>query len=493
MNLATARSAKRAREVGLRKVMGAYRLQIVGQFLGESVLFTVLALILALAFVELSLPLFNELTGKEFALVSLINNGSFILFLVILLVTGAAAGSYPAFFLSGFSPVEVLKSDKGPRGSYVWLRRSLVVVQFSISLLLIIGTAVVYQQLQFLKNKNLGFNQQQVVTIDLPENDSTAAQMLPVLMQELKQYPAIQSVTTATNIPGEELKRELMVVEEQDGTRKDKTMNVLFVGYNFLELMGIQLKAGRTFNPALPTDGKEAVLVNEAAAKWLGWKHPIGKNVRLIDYDAHVIGVVKDFHYASLHSAIAPLLIVPIQKSDGYLLVRIRSVGIVKTIAFLEQKWKTFNSKQPFEYFFLDDYFNEQYQAEEKMLVVFGYFAALTIFIACLGLFGLASYLAEQRTKEIGIRKVLGSTVLEILLLLSKDFALLVLLAILLASPLAWYGMQYWLQDFAYQVPLNPGLFLLAGLCSFSISIAIVSVQAAKVALMNPVKALRNE
>ncbi len=493
MNLATARSAKRAREVGLRKVVGAHRSQIIGQFLGESILITLLGLVLALAMVELSLPVFNQLTIKEFTLSSFLNINFALLVLVILLFVGLVAGSYPAFVLSGFKPAEVLKSDKNPRSSNAWLRRSLVVVQFTISLVLIIGTAVVYSQLQFLKDKNLGFNKEQVVAIEVPKVDSATLHRLPVVMQELTQNPNLLQVATSGNIPGEKLSRLLMLVEDEFGTETDKTMNVMFVSYNALELMGIELKEGRTFQKEIPSDAKGAVLVNEAGAKWLGWQNPLGKRVQVTDYDAKVIGVAKNFNYASLHNPIEPLMIVPIKEGNGYLLAKIRPEHLGNTLAFLEQKWNAFAPKHPMDYFFLDDYFNRQYQAEEKMLTIFGYFAALTILIACLGLFGLASFTAEQRTKEIAIRKVLGSTVGEIVLLLSKDFALLVLLAILIASPVAWYGMKNWLQDFAYQVNLSPWLFLMAGVGSLAIAVATVSLQAAKAALLNPVKSLRSE
>ncbi|WP_165864828.1 ABC transporter permease [Rufibacter latericius] len=493
MNLATARSANRSREVGLRKVVGAHRTQIMGQFLGESILITLLGLILALAMVELSLPVFNQLTGKEFALSSFLNPNFGLLVLAILLFVGLVAGSYPAFFLSGFKPVEVLKSDKSPRGSNAWLRRSLVVVQFTISLVLIIGTAVVYSQLQFLKNKSLGFNKEQVVAIEMPKADSVTLSRMPVVMQELTQNPNILQVATVNDIPGEKLSRLLLLVEDEAGAEIDKTMNVMFVSYNALELMGIELTEGRTFQKGIPTDAKGAVIVNEAGAKWLGWKNPLGKRVQVTDHDAKVIGVAKNFNYTSLHNPIEPLMILPIPEGSRYLLARISPQNAEATLTFLEQKWKAFAPKHPMEYFFLDDYFNRQYQAEEKMLTVFGYFAALTILIACLGLFGLASFTAEQRKKEIGIRKVLGSTVVEIVLLLSKDFALLVLLAILIASPLAWYGMKNWLQDFAYQVNLSPWLFFTAGLASLVIAVATVSFQAAKAALLDPVKSLRSE
>ncbi|GAA4302218.1 ABC transporter permease [Nibribacter koreensis] len=493
MNLATARSAKRAREVGLRKVVGADRYHIIKQFLGESILITLVSLILALAMTELSIPLFNQLTDKQFTLSSFLNLEFILTLLGILLFVGLAAGSYPAFFLSGFRPVEVLKSDKSPRSGNSWLRRTLVVLQFTISLVLIIGTAVVYSQLQFIKNKNLGFDKEQVLAIDLPVGDTTVARHLSVVMEQLKQHPNITAVAQTGNIPGEDLGRILVLAEDKDGRELDKTMNVMFVEPGFLRLLGIDFVEGRGFDKSIPSDEKGAVIINQAAAKWLEYDKPLGKRIKLIDYDAKVIGVTEDFNYATLHSPIEPLIIVPVKHSNGYLLTKIQGKDMAKTVAFIERQWKAFAPKHPVESFFLDDFFDQQYKAEEKMLAIFGYFAILTILIACLGLFGLASFTAEQRTKEIGIRKVLGSTVWEIVLLLSKDFALLVLVAIALALPLAWLGMQYWLQDFAYQVQLSVWLFVLASLGALVIALTTVGIQAARAALLNPIQALRSE
>jgi putative ABC transport system permease protein len=493
MNLATARSAKRAREVGLRKVVGADRYQIIKQFLGESILITLLSLILALAMTELSIPLFNKLTDKQFTLSSFLNLNFILTLLGILLFVGLAAGSYPAFFLSGFRPVEVLKSDKSPRSGNSWLRRTLVVLQFTISLVLIIGTAVVYSQLQFLKNKSLGFDKEKVLALNLPVGDTTVARHLSVVMEQLKQHPNIKGVAQTGNIPGEELGRLLVLAEDEDGKEIDKTMNVMFVEPGFLELLGIQLQEGRSFDRGIPTDEKGAVMLNAAAVKWLGYDQPLGKRIKLIDYDAKVIGVTEDFNYASLHSPVDPLILVPLKHSNGYMVTKIQGQDLRKTVGFIERKWREFAPKHPIESFFLDDFFDQQYRAEEKMLAIFGYFAVLTILIACLGLFGLASFTAEQRTKEIGIRKVLGSTVWEIVLLLSKDFAMLVLVAIALALPLAWLGMQYWLQDFAYQVHMSAWLFIIASLGALSIALTTVGVQAARAALLNPIQALRSE
>jgi putative ABC transport system permease protein len=494
MNLATARSAKRAKEVGLRKVVGANRLQLIRQFIGESVFITFLAILVALALVELLLPYFNSLTEKEFSLTYFSNPAILLALLVIVLFVGLAGGSYPAFFLSGFKPVDVLKTDKSPRGSNALLRRALVVTQFTISLIMIIGTIVVFSQMQFLKNTPLGFNKEQVVVIDVPGGDTTLVNKLTTIKQEFLQNPAIKMVSNSANIPGAQMGRLLFLAENQDNKMEEKTMSSMFIDYEFLDLMQIKLASGRNFQKDLRSDDTAAFIINETAAKFMGWKEPLGKRIEMgLGYNGRVVGVVKDFHFTTLHNKIEPLAMVLAPKTQGYLLLRVASEEMPATISFIEQKWKTFDPRHPMEYFFLDENFNKQYRAEEKMLTVFGYFAGLTILIACLGLFGLASFTAEQRTKEIGIRKVLGSSVSEIILLLSKDFAWLVLIAILLASPLAWYGMHHWLQDFAYRTEIKWWFFAVAGFSALAIAMLTVSFQAAKAANLNPIKALRSE
>ena len=495
MNLSTARSAKRAKEVGMRKVVGADRSQIIRQFLGESVLLTLIAVLVALALVQVFIPTFNTLTEKQFTSDFFMQWQFLLVLLIIVLLVGIVAGSYPAFFLSRFKPADVLKSDKQPKGGSTTLRKALVVVQFSISLIMIIGTIVVFTQMHFLKNADLGFNKEQIMVIDVPSGDSTLVQRLPIIKQKLLQHPHVLQVSNSYSIPAESLNRTLMLME-QDGRMVEKTLNLIGVDYDFIPVMGIEMAAGRNFSREFKTDLKSGVIINEAAAKWLGWSDPVGKKVQtgeddINDTDAQIIGVVKDFHVSSLHSEVQPLAIRLFPESPGYLLARIAPENQAATIQFVEEQWRLFDSKHPMEYFFMDEFFDRQYRAEEKMLTVFGYFAALTIVIACLGLFGLASFTAEQRTKEIGIRKVLGSSTGNIVMLLSKDFALLVLLAILLASPIAWYGMNRWLQDFAYRIDLSWWVFALAGLLALVIALATVSFQAVKAALQDPVNAIK--
>ncbi|MDX5418510.1 MAG: ABC transporter permease, partial [Hymenobacteraceae bacterium] len=498
MNLATARSAKRAKEVGLRKVVGADRSQLISQFLGESVLLTLIAVLLALALVQVFIPTFNELTSKQFSSNFFMQWEFVLLLLAIVILVGILAGSYPAFFLSRFKPADVLKTDKMPRGSSAILRKALVVVQFSISLIMIIGTIVVFAQMRYLKSADLGFQKEQVLVIDVPNGDSTLVKRLPVIKQQLLQNPNITHVSNTYSIPSESLNRALMLMEQEDDKMVEKTIDLMAVDYDFIPLMGIEITEGRNFSRDIKTDEKHGVIINEAAAKWLGWDNPIGKKVftgdtAIADTPTRIIGVVKDFHVESLHSEVKPLAITLAPESPGYLLARIAPENQAATIQFVEQEWRQFDQKHPMEYFFLDEFFDRQYKAEEKMLTVFGYFAALTILIACLGLFGLASFTAEQRTKEIGIRKVLGSSVASIVMLLSKEFAILVLLAIALASPIAWYGMSTWLQDFAYRIDLSWWIFVVAGFAAMAIALITVSFQAVKTALLDPVVALRTQ
>jgi putative ABC transport system permease protein len=492
MNLATARSANRAREVGLRKVVGAHRSQLIRQFIGESVLVTLFALVLALALVEILLPHFNQLTDKNFRFTYFADSNFLLALLAIVLFVGLVGGSYPAFFLSAFKPATVLKSDKNPQGGQAWLRKTLVVVQFTISLVLIISTLVVFRQMQYIKNANLGFRKDQLVVIDVPVGDTTLLRKIPEIRRDLLSNPAIEIISNTSYIPGAPTSSLVTLLEHKEKPL-ERASAVVFIDYDFLNLLEIPLTQGRNFAKDMPTDLKEGVLVNETMVRKMGWQAPIGKRIQFGDYDARVIGVVQDFHFASLHSPIEPLIMALQPASHGYLVARVQSQNLPETLKFIQNKWKFFDPRHPMEYFFMDEFFDQQYRTEEKMLTIFGYFAALTILIACLGLFGLTSFTAYQRTREIGIRKVMGSSVTSIVFLLSKDFALLVVISILLATPIAWYGMHQWLQDFAFRLPLGVGIFIMAGTFALIIAMLTVSIQAAKAATANPVKALRAE
>ncbi|GHA54024.1 ABC transporter permease [Pontibacter akesuensis] len=494
MNLATARSAKRAKEVGLRKVVGANRPQLILQFLSESVMLTLFAVVIALVLVELMLPTFNSLAEKQISSTYFLD-ASFILVLVSIAVfIGLVAGSYPAFVLSHFKPVDILKSDKTPSSGGAMLRKGLVVLQFTISLVMIIGTVVVYSQMHYLKNQDLGFTKEQVLVIDIPSGDTAIVNKMPVIKAELLRNANITNAATTGMVPGEETSVIIFAVE-RNKAMAEKTMNTIWVDYDFFELMDIPLKKGRNFSEEMRTDLDNGFILNEAAAKALGWDaDPIGKRIGFSDTTSgKVIGVVKDFNYKSLHSAVEPLVILLAPQNNGSLMARISPGNFSETMAHVESTWQRFAPTHPMDYSFLDQSFNEQYRAEEKMLAIFGYFALLTIIIACMGLFGLASFMAEQRTKEIGIRKVLGSSVSQIVLLLTKDFALLVVLAIILACPIAWYGMQQWLQDFAYRTPVSIWIFVYSGLVALALAVLTVSFKAARAAMSDPVSALRTE
>ncbi|MBC5992679.1 ABC transporter permease [Pontibacter cellulosilyticus] len=493
MNLATARSVKRAKEVGLRKVVGADRSQLILQFLSESILLTVFSVFVALLLVELMLPTFNSLSDKNIASNYFLEPIFAASILGIALLIGLISGSYPALVLSHFKPADVLKGSTTPNSGSAVLRKGLVVLQFTISLVLIIGTIIVYSQMHYLKSQDLGFTKEQVLVVDIPSGDTTIVNQMPVIKEQLLKNPKITEATTTVMIPGETTGVIIFDVE-RNGTMAEKTMNTIFVDYEFLDLMDINLKAGRNFSKEIATDQENGFILNEAAANVLGWADPIGKRIGFSDTTAgRVVGVVKDFNYTSLHSPIEPLVIMLAPQNNGYLMARVSPNGITEAMDHMQETWSKFAPSHPMDYFFLDESFNKQYRAEEKMLTIFGYFSLLTIIIACMGLFGLASFTAEQRTREIGIRKVLGSSVSGIVMLLTKDFALLVMVAIVLASPIAWYGMQQWLQDFAYRTPISAWVFVASGLVALCLAIVTVSFKAARAAMTDPVKALRTE
>lgn len=498
MNLATARSMRRAKEVGLRKVVGAYRSQLMIQFLGESLFYRILAVLLALTVVEISLPFFNTLAAKNLDL-NLTANAPLLTGIVLITVlVGLLSGSYPALFLSAFRPAEVLKGKltagiSTPRFGAPALRKVLVVLQFAISIALIAGTLVISQQMNFLREQNLGFAKEQMLVLAL-RGRSEMAEKFETYKSEFLQHPNILSATVSHSVPGRGVSNNLMAERENEDNRVQ--MNLLFVDYDFFKTYGIPLLAGRDFSKEITTDtdGKVALL-NEAAMKAFGWNDPnavVGKQ-----FDGftgpEAIGVVMDFHFKSLHESVGPLMLLVRPRSFQYISLRLKTENTAETMAFVQQKWSALLPDKPFEYFFLDEDYDKQYQAEQRLGTVFSDFSILAIGIACFGLFGLVSYAAEQRTKEIGVRKVLGASVSGIVGLLSKDFVKLVLIANLLAWPIAWYAMNRWLENFAYRIDIGWSIFALAGGMTLLIALLTVSTQAIKAALSNPVEALRYE
>ncbi len=492
MNLSTARSTLRSKEVGMRKVLGSNKSQLIKQFLAESILMTFIAVLVAVVLVEVFLPSFDHLAGKDLS-ISYFNNWLTIplLFLTVLVV-GLLAGSYPAFFLSSFKPVTVLKGKYNNSGS-AWLRSGLVVFQFAISIILFIGTFVVYGQLKYVQQTNLGFDKDHVLVIQrawaLEKNADT-------FKNELKNNTHIVSASNADNIPGR-IFGQTVFKPEGSQSPQQYILAIMSTGYDFAKTMKLKLLEGRYFSLENPTDS-DAVVLNESAVKLMGIKNPLGKRIMYPgrtpeDNFLTIIGVLKDFHFESLHQKIRPLVITLDRGQTAYLPVRISPTDVQGSVAFIEKEWKKFVPNKPFEYFFLNDDFNKLYQSEQKTGEIFTAFSVLAIFIACLGLFGLAAFTAERRTKEIGIRKVMGASIPGIVILLSKEFTKWVLLANIIAWPVAYYFMNNWLQNFAYRI--NPGLgtFLLSGVIALFIALITVSFQAVKVAVANPVNALRSE
>jgi len=491
MNLATARSAQRAREVGMRKVLGAHRWQLAWQFLSESVLTALIAMLLALLLVELVLPVFNASTGKALHFDYLDNRLTFLVLLGIVLLVSLLAGSYPAFFLSAFQPVKVLKGKFATGAQGTLLRKGLVVAQFAISIIMLIGTGVVYDQLEYVKNKRLGFNKEHVIAVSsrAPEINRRCE----ALKAELLQNPKIVSIAFAQGLPG---RRITSFRYTMPGNREEeKLMTAFAVDHDFIKTLGIKIVAGRDFSKEFGADST-AFILNEAAVQALGWEDSLGRQIGVTYFNkmGTVAGVAKDFHFASLHQTIEPAVLQVMPPGFfAVMAVRVRGDHLPETLAFLESRWKQSAPNHPFEYYFLDKDFDSLYRSEERLGQLFGYFSLLAILVACLGLFGLAAYAAEQRTKEIGVRKVLGVSVAGIISLLSNDFVKLVAFANVIAWPMAYFAMNLWLQDFAYRIDLGWRVFVLAGGLALMIALLTVSTQAIKAALANPVDSLRYE
>jgi putative ABC transport system permease protein len=500
MNMATARSANRAREVGMRKVVGAYRQQIIFQFLSESLSMAVIALVIALCIVFILLPDFNQLTGKtmEFSLFT----QPFVIFMVLLitLLVGLISGSYPSFYLSSFVPMTVLRGTLSKAGKKSgFLRRSLVVIQFFIAIIMIIGTIVVSSQLSFLRNTDLGFKKENLVVMEL--QDSTFQSKAESFKNELLQSPDIESATNCTGVPGEINWIQVLRVEREDGM-SEMALILAQTDYDYVKTMGMEIVKGRDFDKNMGTDKTEAVLINETGVKTLGWEDdPIGKKLQY-GFDLQggegrimkVIGVIKDFHYRSLHNKIEPIIIFMSPEPSWMMAARIRDGREKEALAFIEEKWNSFSTGRPFDYKLVTQILEEQYSGEQKIGVIFNIATIITIFIALLGLLGLSSFVTEQRTKEIGIRKILGASVGSILSLLYKEFVFLILIAFVLAVPVAWWRLDIWLNDsFIYHTSLNWYYFILAGLLAFVVGMLTISFYIVRAASGNPVDTVKWE
>ncbi len=493
INLATARSEMRAREVGVRKVLGANRLQLIRQFLGESVLMANLAAIVAVVLVLLALPGVNEIAGKQLALPLT----DWIVLAALALgtvVIGLAAGSYPAAYLSGFLPVVVMKGNPETRKKGLGLRQVLVVIQFSMSIFLLVSTAVIHDQLEYIQTKRLGFDKEHVMVV--PITGSHQIPNTPVLKQRLSGMPGVVGIATTTGLPGMRVVPILELWAEGMPPEDHLMMATLHVDEHFLDVMDIDLVAGRNFSPDWGTDTTSGFLLNETAIRYLGWGDPadaIGRQFERRTFErasGRVIGVVRDFHLRTIHEEIEPAVIMT-STYHIFVLIRIEPDRISETIGRIEEVWRDVDPRFPLDYTFLDEDFDALYRTDHQIGEIFAVFAFLAIFVACLGLLGLASFSIQQRTREIGIRKVVGSTVSGIVVLLSKDFMKYVLLANLIAWPLVYFVMVNWLQNYAYAAEIRFEWFLIGGLVALVIAWLTIGVHAVTASRRNPVNALR--
>jgi putative ABC transport system permease protein len=499
VNLSTARSAGRAREVGVRKALGSGRSSLIVQFLTESVLTSFMAMLIGLLLTLLFLPYFNELAGKQISINLHAQPTLLPVLIVVTVVVGIVAGLYPAFFLSAFEPVHVLKGKLSAGFKNSWLRNGLVVFQFTTAIVLMVCTFVIYNQLNYVRNKDLGYNREQVLII---KNAYALGEHAATFKSEVLQIPGVIAGTRTGVLPTSSQNEW-----DSNAFSKDAAMNasqsLVFsdwhIDTDYLPAMGIKVVQGRNFLPTMPTDSN-AVLINQAAARMLGFKKPLQENIYDSDYGKNsmphqIIGVVKDFNAGSVHNKVAPIVF-RLSRYGGQFAFRIHTQNLPLLVAQIKDKYHAMDASmagQPFLYSFMDDDFNKLYDSDQRTGHIFITFAVFALMIACLGLFGLITYAAEQRTKEIGIRKVLGASVANVTAMLSLDFIKLVLIAVIIASPIAWFGMQYWLRGFAYRINVSVWTFVTAAAAALLITIATLSYQVIKAALTNPVKSLRSE
>lgn len=496
MNLATARSQRRAREVGIRKTMGAFRSHLIGQFLAESVLMAFVALVVSLGVVYVSLPFFNDILDLPLQFSSIWQWEVLLALLGIFTLTGLLAGSYPALYLSGFHPAHVLKGTPGKTtGGGRRMRQGLVVLQFCISLFMLVSTGVVYDQLQYLDQKDLGFTQSPVIQFAMGQASDT--EKWPVFRQKLLAISGIEAAATTGSVPGQGYNKSLLPLETNEGDMIERGIDLYPVDYDYFPTMEIEVIEGRNFDRSMGQDSARSVLVNQAMVRRMGWQKPIGKRITFNNgeenaYDARVIGVVNDFHHHSLYAEI-PALLFWRDDNNRSQVVRISPQNVEQTLAQIETAWQEVFPTTPFEYEFQDEAFMAQYEAERHRSQLFTLFSGLTVLIACLGLLGLASFTAEQRTRELGIRKIVGASVVQLVQLLTQEFVILVLIATPIALGAAWWFMRSWLSDFAYHTDLSGWTFALALIITLFITLATTSYHAYRAATINPALALRQE
>ncbi|WP_254561285.1 ABC transporter permease [Dyadobacter diqingensis] len=498
MNLATARSAKRAAEVGIRKVMGAGKSGLVGQFLGESMVLTFLALVLAIASVIIFLPLFNQLSDKTLSISELFRPEIALAFIILALLTGLLAGSYPAFYLSVFNPLDVIKGKFTNSVSATTLRRGLVVFQFVISIGLVVATMVIQEQIKFMRDQPLGFTKDQQIVIPFRSQESRRA--YTALRNEILQNNQITAAAGTSYYPGILNPSDMSVFLPGQSVNDDGLVKTNGVSADFMKTMDFKMAAGRMFSAEFPADTNYKIVVNEATLR--KFAIPLDKAVgQKLNFNMgengigslEIVGVAKDFHFESLHKVIEPYAFFLNNDNFNYIIAHVDTKDVSKVLPFIEAKWKTLVPDEPFSYTFLNEDFQTSYSADARTARIVNAFTVISILISCLGLFGLAAFAAQQRIKEIGVRKVLGASVASIVTLLSGDFMKLVLVSLIIATPLTWYVMSKWLQDFAYSISIEWWMFVLAGVLAVVIALITVSSQAIKAALSNPVKSLKSE
>ncbi|MBJ6119288.1 ABC transporter permease [Pontibacter sp. BT310] len=503
VNLATAKSMQRAKEVGVRKAIGASRSQLVLQFLGETIILTLISVIFSAALTSLVLPSLNRFTGKQMSFNVFQDPLLLLLLLTLTLVVGVLAGLYPALVLSGFKPVKVLKSAvvvDSKIGRIQWLRHGLIVVQFALSIFLIVCATIVYRQVSYLHNKDLGFNKEQIMFFQM--RGDNMFQNYQTFKNELQKAPGVKSASIGYGFPGDATAGDRIIVPK-NGEKEHHGVTQLMVDFDYIKTLDVKLVAGRAFSKEYKTDADHAYMINETAVKELGYGTPenaLGKTLiwpiwNDVNPDSmkegKIIGVVKDFHFKSLYDKVDPTVLQIFPGANVKVAVKVDAANMANTIDQVKKVWAKFSPDYPLEYIFMDQNFEKMYKAEDKLKTLLWIFTGLAIFVACMGLFGLAAYAAERRKKEIGIRKVLGADNGSIVALLSKEFLMLVIMAALVAFPLAWYAMHNWLEDFAYRVDISLWVFLVAGIVAALIAFLTISYQALKAARANPILNLR--
>lgn len=490
MNLTTARSSNRAKEIGLRKVVGAKRSSVISQFLSESILMSFVSFIIALAIVGVLLPKFNELSGKELTPAMLIEPSIVLMLILIALITGILAGSYPAFFLSAFNPIKVLKGKLSNGAKSSLFRKVLVVIQFTLSVALIVSTIMISKQMRFVKNKDLGYNKNHLVHIAM---NGGIRKNFESLKQQLLQNPNIKGVTTSRVLPVYACPSTS--INEWEGKDDDREMTIHFfpVGYDFFETMEISMVDGRTFSKDFSADTVNSFIINQEAAKQMGMENPVGKTMSLHGTSGYIIGVMKDFNFNNIRNKIAPLVLFMNHNQARICFVRISENNTQETLSYIEDVWKRFEPDYDFNFRFMDESLARLYRSEQRSNTLINYFSIFSIFISCLGIFGLASFMAEQKTKEIGVRKVLGADIPHVVRIFSVEFTKLVLIGNVLAYPIAVYAMNKWLSNFAYHTNLTWWIFVLAAVISFTLVLITIAYQSYKAAVKNPVLSLRYE